>query len=135
MAARIQVQAYIGSVGVTSTSLRDLVVVPTTQSSTFSSSREAYEQPRASMMTWQINGGNTPIIDKYITMNAVFGVTKERYRTDDVYCCLTSTSPASLAFCHIFTADPIDTSNVNTVVNVYLTQYVEFFDRTSPAVS
>jgi len=135
-AVRIQVQAFIGATGVASTSLRQLICFPTLSSSALASSQLAMEQPRCQTKIWQINGGGSEdMIQHYVACPAIAGVSKETYRTGGEFAALINADPSFLIYYHVYTADPIGSSDVNTVIHVVLKQYVEFYGRAEPALS
>lgn len=133
-------QPSIGSTGVTSTSVRELIVCPTRQAGAFATTSLMAQQAGAKSHRWQINGsGSDNTINSqtegYFQMAAIAGMTKSIYASDDTVSALVSADPALLIYLHFTTYDPVGVADVTTTAAIDIVQYIEFFERAIPAVS
>lgn len=134
-ALQYRVMPSFGALGITSTSVRELIVVETDLGTAFGSARLAIEQPRSQTNRFQVNAGHPQTIKGIARPNNLLGVTKKRYNVDDIYQAAVTTNPGTQCYLHVNTYDPVGVADVSTTAGVYLLQYVEFFDRSIPAVS
>nr|QXP07599.1 MAG: putative capsid protein [Arizlama virus] len=131
---KVKTTMTLGSVGISSTSNRELLVVPSPQS-TLSTVGLARMQPYLSIRRWMVNAGRPVTVSRYISCSKVLGLTREKYVSDPGYTMQgVDTSPAKLVYLHIGTWDPVNTTTVTTYVLLEMTYYVEYSGRLSPAV-
>lgn len=124
-----------GATGITSTSVAEITVVPSSQSSAFSSARLAAEQPRAKTVRWQVNSGRGPVLRGFVKPSVIFGVPRVNYTPNPNFYAAVGADPVSMCYLHIGTSDPVLTADRQTTAMMKFVQYVEFFDRKVPAVS
>jgi len=129
------VQPAFAIQGISSTSVREITVVPSMQGTAFSNARQASEQPRAKSNRWQVNSGRAPTMKGYFKMHPIMGRTKTSYAVDPDNAALVTSDPINIIYFHIGTSDPVATSDVQTSVQLICWQYVEFFQRQIPASS
>jgi len=130
-----KVMPTFGSTGISATSVRELIITPSLSSAAFATPRESIEQPRSRSMRWQANSGRAPTMKGYMGMAPLFGIPKKTYNQESSTAAVTTSNPASLAFLHISTYDPVGSADVTTNCGIWITQYVEFFQRAIPSPS
>lgn len=130
-----RIEPTISSTNVTTTSVREVTVLPSTSATAFTDHLLINTQPYAKSRRWQIGCGRAPTLKGVLRIPHLLGVTKERYRVDNVFTTTVTASPNTQLYFHVYTYDPVGVVDVNTNAGIWLTFHVEFFDRARSAVS
>lgn len=130
LGSAIKVTAF----SVTPTVVYDVIVCPSTSSSSYSSNIEASEQPYTTSRQSQINQPHL-LVNKYMSTNKINGLKKSQTTNDPAFSAATGANPSSQWYWHIYANDVVSSSTITLAVKIVVTYYCRFFNRARPSIS